>query len=76
MAKWPLPLKGFSRGLTPGTENVLTTAYCDNVRPRDTLEGWIRLGQRSGLKKAYSQQVGGSDKPVTWLGSVTSIDGP
>ena len=71
---FPLPLGGFSRGLTPGTEEIATSAYMLNVRPRDTLESWIRLGQRPGLKKAYAQQIGGAASPVVWLGSVTTLD--
>lgn len=66
-----LPLEGYSRGFTPGTEKVTTTPYMFNVRPRDTLEGWIRLGQRPGMKKAYTQQIGGGAYPVVWMGSVT-----
>ena len=68
-----LPLEGYSRGLTPGSEKVSTSPYMLNVRPRDTLEGWIRLGQRPGLKKAYAQQIGGATSPVVWVGSVTTV---
>ena len=70
----PLPLKGYSRGLVPGTENVNTSPYISNVRPRDTLEGWIRIGQRPGLKKAYSQQIGGTNRPIVWLGAIVTTD--
>ena len=69
-----LPLEGFSRGLTPGTEKVTTSPYMSNVRPRDTLEGWIRIGQRPGLKKAYAQQIGGGANPIVWMGSITTVD--
>lgn len=70
-----LPLEGYSRGLTPGAESPSTSPYMSNVRPRDTLEGWIRLGQRPGMKKAYTQQIGGGASPIVWIGSVTSITG-
>ena len=69
-----LPLQGYSRGLIPGNEQPMTSPYMSNVRPRDTLEGWIRLGQRPGLKKAYSQQIGGAASPVVWIGCVTTLD--
>lgn len=72
---FPLPLEGFSRGLTPGAEKVTTSPYMQNVRPRDTLEGWIRVGQRPGMKKAYAQQIGGAASPIVWIGSVTFITG-
>jgi len=55
---FPLPLEGYARGLIPGMEKSITSPYMNNVRPRDALESWIRLGQRPGLKKAYSQQIG------------------
>jgi len=72
--EFALPLEGYSRGLTPGTEKVTTSPYMNNVRPRDTLEGWIRLGQRPGLKKSYSQQIGGGAYPIVWCGSITTVD--
>ena len=72
--QFTLPLEGYSRGLTPGTEKVSTSPYMANVRPRDTLESWIRLGQRPGLKKAYAQQIGGAASPVVWVGSITTLD--
>ena len=45
-----------------------------NIRPRDTLEGRLRIGQRPGMKKAYTQQIGGDAQPVVYLGSVTTVD--
>ena len=71
---FPLPLKGFARGLVPGMEEGTTSAYMLNVRPRDVLESWIRIGQRPGLKKAYSQQIGGTNRPIVWLGSIVTTD--
>ena len=72
--QFTLPLEGYSRGLVPGTEKPTTSPHMNNVRPRDTLEGWIRLGQRPGLKKAYSQQIGGEASGIVFLGSVTTVD--
>ena len=72
--QFTLPLEGYSRGLTPGTEKVSTSPYMNNVRPRDTLESWIRLGQRPGLKKAYAQQIGGEAGSIVWIGSATTVD--
>jgi len=72
--QFTLPLEGYSRGLTPGTEKVSTSPYMNNVRPRDTLENWIRLGQRPGLKKSFAQQIGGAAQPIVWMGWVTSVD--
>lgn len=69
-----LPLQGKSAGLAACKENAITSGYLLNVRPRDTLEGRIRLGKRPGLKKAYSQQIGGDAFPIVWIGSITTID--
>ena len=69
-----LPIKGYSRGLVPGMEPGGTSPYLLNVRPRDVLESWIRIGQRPGLKKAYAQQIGGTNRPIVWLGSVVTTD--
>lgn len=68
-----LPLKGFSEILPLENQEVATSGYLNNVRPRDVLEKRMRVGQRPGLKKAYSQQIGG-EGPIIWLGSVTTID--
>lgn len=74
--EFPLPIKGLSEGLVPYQEAEFT-GYSLNVRPRDTLEKRIRLGQRPALRKAYTEQVGGSVTPVNTmvqLLSVTSMD--
>lgn len=46
----------------------------NNVRPRDVLENRIRMGQRPGLAKFSTDQVGGSDEPVVFITSVSSIE--
>lgn len=69
-----LPLKGYSEGLQPHQQEPGTCQYCQNIRPRDVLDNRLRLGQRPGLKKAYSQQIGGVAAPITILLSVTTVD--
>jgi len=69
-----LPLQGYSRGLAVCKEGANFSGYMNNVRPRDTLEGRIRLGQRPGLKKAYSQQIGAAAANIVALLSVTTVD--
>ena len=54
----PLPLKGVSESLPLDKQGAVTTFSMNNVRPFDTLERRIRLGQRPGLDKKYGQQVG------------------
>lgn len=71
--EFPLPMRGLSEGLPVGDEQDGTSGYMLNVRPRDVLEGRLRIGQRPGLKKAYSQQIGGASSPIIWIGSITSV---
>lgn len=70
----PVPIKGYSEGLPVEAQQQATCGYMNNCRPRDVLEGKLRVGQRPGLKKAYSQQIGGGSYPIVWLGSITTID--
>lgn len=70
----PLPLGGYSDGMSPDRQDQMTSGYMLNCRPRDVLEGRLRLGQRPGMAKAYSQQIGGDACPIVWLGSITTVD--
>ena len=72
--EFQLPLSGLSEGLPVSDEQAGTSGYMSNVRPRDVLEKRLRIGQRPGLKKAYSQQIGGITSPIVWLGSITIVD--
>lgn len=72
--EFQLPYQGINEGLPVSNEPGSTSGYMLNVRPRDVLERRLRIGQRPGLKKAYSQQIGGAASQIVWLGSVTSID--
>ena len=72
--EFQLPLQGLSEGLPVTAEQGMTSGYMSNCRPRDVLEKRIRIGQRPGLKKAYSQQIGGSATPIVWLGDITIVD--
>jgi hypothetical protein len=59
-----LPVRGVNYGFPVDKTPPAYSGYMDNVRPRDTLENRIRLGQRPGLEKAYSQQIGGASSPI------------
>ena len=67
------PIKGISRGLPTDKEQPTTSGYMNNVRPVDTLETRIRLGQRPGLKKWASQQIGGEAQAIIEMGIVSAI---
>jgi len=69
-----LPLGGYSEGLPIEQQQQATSSYMKNVRERDVLEEKLRICQRAGLKKAYSQQIGGAAKPIVELLSITGIE--
>jgi len=73
MIKLALPIKGISRGLAVAITPQEFTTNINNVRPRDVLEQRIRLGQRPGLAKWSTDQVGDSSQPIVALCSVSSI---
>lgn len=69
-----IPVKGKSEGLPVDNQPPNTSGYMNNVRPVDVLEKRIRIGQRPGMDKAYSQQIGGANIPIVYITSVTVID--
>jgi len=56
-----LPIKGFSSFLPAEGQPQLTTPIMMNVRAPSSSERKLRLGPRPGLRKMYSQRIGGSD---------------
>ena len=69
----PLPIKGIFKGTIPGKEPENTSPYMNNVRPVDVNVKRIRIGQRPGLDKWSSTQVGDASNPVVAICSVSSI---
>lgn len=69
-----IPVKGFSLKLQPDKQPALTTGYINNMYPIGTFEQWLRLVQRPGTDKVYSQQIGGDTSPIVALLSVTTVD--
>lgn len=68
------PIKGISKGLPVDKEPPTTSGYMNNVRPIDTLERRLRLGQRPGLDKwGAGTQIGSSEQPVVAMCIVASI---
>jgi len=55
-----LPIKGYSAFLPAEGQPQLTTPVMMNVRAPSSSGQKLRLGPRPGLKKAYTQRVGGS----------------
>jgi len=70
----PMPIKGINYTLPDDKIQSSFSPYMLNVRAFDTLERKIRLGQRPGMDKMYSQQIGGTSEPIVWMGSIPVID--
>ncbi len=68
------PIKGLFRGTLVGHAPELTSESMNNVRPVDTLEKRIRIGQRPGLDKwGNGTQVGAAEQPVVAMTFVNSV---
>ncbi len=68
------PIQGKSEITAAAKQPQLTTPYINNVRPQDVIKNRIRGGQRPGLDKRYSQQIGGnSEYPVIALLQITLV---
>ena len=69
-----LPVQGFSEGFPVDKSDPMTSGYINNVRPIDSLERRIRLGQRPGLDKwGAGTQVGTAEQPVVCMISVSTV---
>jgi hypothetical protein len=74
MAEILPPIRGLYRGSLTGHAPDLTSEKLNNVRPVDTLEKRIRIGQRPGLDKwANGTQIGAAEQPVVAMCFVNSV---
>ena len=74
MIELPSPIQGISKGVPVDKESPATSGYMNNVRPVDTLEGRIRLGQRPGLDKwGAGTQIGASEQPIVAFCMVAAV---
>lgn len=74
MFEWQAPILGLSKGFSVDKESPLTSGYMNNIRPIDTLEKRIRLGQRPGLDKwGDGDQIGGASSPIVAICIVSTI---
>ena len=65
------PMAGLHEGLAAEKQPATTSPYLKNVRPYDVEEERARGGQRPGLVKAYTTQIGG-EHPVVYLGTIAT----
>ncbi len=56
--KWLFPMLGVNKNWAANTQPQFTTARILNVRPYDVLDNRARGGQRPGLIRLFSQQLG------------------
>ena len=74
MQEWIPPIRGVSKGLPVDKEQPTTSGYMNNVRPIDTLERRLRLGQRPGLDKwGVGVQIGAAEQPVCAMCVVAAV---
>jgi len=73
MARMSFPFSGLDKGRTTSDQPTLTSPDLNNVRIYDVLDNRARGGQRPGLKKLYSQQIGGSNQAIVELLSITIV---
>ena len=71
--EFELPLKGKSEGFSADAQPANTSGYINNIRPV-CFETKVRIAQRPGFDKAYSQQLGAALVPIVFITSVTVID--
>jgi hypothetical protein len=69
----PLPKKGINKGTA--SSDILSdySPKLNNVRVKDVLANRLRLGQRPGLAKWSSTQIGGLENPVVAICSVSTV---
>ena len=72
--EFPFPIQGINEITAAAKQPQLTSPAMNNARPQGVLENRIRGGQRPGLDKRYSQQIGSdSEYPVVALLQVTLV---
>lgn len=68
------PVKGIHKGFPANKQPPDTSPDLNNMRPYDISDKRVRGGQRPGLSKRYSQQIGGMTEPIVAICSITIVD--
>ena len=68
------PFSGIDKGRAASNQSPDTSPDMNNMRVYDVLDNRARGGQRPGLDKRYSQQIGGAAAPIIAICSVTVVD--
>lgn len=72
--KFEIPIQGFSEGIIVRDTPATLSGDMNNVRPTDTINRRLRIGQRPGLSKAFTSQIASALSPIVAVGSVTIVD--
>jgi len=64
---------GLNAGEAVDKQPFNTSGHLNNVRPYDVMEIRKRGGQRPGLDKRYSEQIGGYASPIVAMIAVTLV---
>lgn len=72
--KIPLPIRGINKGMASADTPVEYSEFMENVRPRDILEGKLRIGSRPGLAKFNEVEIGNEFQPVVAMCQVSVVD--
>jgi hypothetical protein len=67
----PLPYKGINYNQAASAQPLMTSAHLTNVRPYDTLDKRVRMGQRPGLTRKYATNLGAK---IVALCTVTTVE--
>ncbi len=64
----PFPSQGLNTNWPDTDQPDLTSPSLSNVRPYSADTERMRGGSRPGIKRAYTQQIGGASTPIQWAG--------
>jgi hypothetical protein len=67
----PLPFRGINYNQAASKQPLETSSHLTNVRPYDTIDKRVRLGQRPGLVRKYATNLGGR---VVAICTVTTVE--
>jgi len=71
--KLQFPFEGKNVNFAASTQPEFTSPDLCNVRPFDVLEGRARGGQRPGLRKVFTQNIGNGE-PVVAMCQITTVE--
>ncbi len=68
------PVRGVNKSRVPEGQPEATSPDINNMRPFDVFDERLRGGQRPGLVKWSTDQIGGVDSPIVTICTVSSAE--